>query len=116
MAQVEIDNKLRKLEETLEHQNHLIQSLLKSNETNNAVDGLLADRTRLLNISKTDQPEFTTVRHSLHNGVRHQFYCTCLVCREFFFCFHPPARNKAGCLTHYGLVHPQMKAFWKPGY
>ncbi len=90
---------------------------LKNGSVNSSADDIaLADRTKLLDLANVESPEFTTVKHSLHNGVRHMFYCACLTCRQCVFCSHPPTKNKAGCLTHYGLVHPQMKTFWKPGF
>jgi len=53
------------------------------------------------------------VLHTYHNGVRHENYCKCAICRKCFFCTLPRFfKNKAGCRIHYGLHHKNLKQLW----
>jgi len=71
------------------------------------------DRASIFNLTSASTPIFAiSVKHTLHNGLRHDFYCNCMICKKCWFC-NAILKNKSGCLTHYGLSHKELKPYWK---
>jgi hypothetical protein len=75
----------------------------------NEVDQKLSDRMMMLDLMNCDEPTLRVINNSLHNGNRHHLYCNCFSCRKCTFCTGiKMSKNKAGCLTHYGLNHKEF--------
>ena len=119
MSQNEIHSKL-KLEAAIRKQNEQIKNLenqkaaekikVDPSSSNNQIE----DSIKMLSLVDRHLPELSIVTSTLHNGVRHEFYCSCITCRKCLFCPSKLLKNKSGCLTHYGLLHPSFKELWKP--